>query len=108
MRRIYALAAVALVATGTFAQAETRVEAVARHLTEQGYTEIEISRTFLGRARIEAHKGDMEREIVMNPNTGEILRDYWEGEDDAHHVLGRAKPDEADGHDDNEVGDSDN
>lgn len=88
MKRIYALAVVALLASASFARAETRVEAVARHLTEQGYA-VEISRTFLGRARIEAHKGTLEREIILNPITGEILRDYWEGDD--HSVLG--KPD---------------
>ncbi|WP_299424438.1 hypothetical protein [uncultured Shimia sp.] len=69
------------------AQAETRVEAIARHLAEQGYHDIEIGRTFLGRARIEAEKNGMEREIIVNPRTGEILRDYWE-EDDEHKVLG--------------------
>ncbi|MFY0660195.1 MAG: hypothetical protein JXR15_06860 [Shimia sp.] len=69
------------------AQAETRVEAIARHLAEQGYHDIEIGRTFLGRARIEAEKNGMEREIIVNPRTGEILRDYWE-EDGEHKVLG--------------------
>ncbi len=69
------------------AQAETRVEAIARHLAEQGYHDIEIGRTFLGRARIEAEKNGMEREIIVNPRTGEILRDYWE-EGDEHKVLG--------------------
>lgn len=75
------------------AQAETRVEAIARHLAEQGYHDIEIGRTFLGRARIEAEKNGMEREIIVNPRTGEILRDYWE-EDDEHKVLGSSSESE--------------
>ncbi len=69
------------------AHAETRVQAIARHLAEQGYHDIEVSRTFLGRARIEAEKDGIEREIIVNPRSGEILRDYWE-EDDDHKVLG--------------------
>lgn len=75
------------VALSGAAHAETRVEAIARHLAEQGYHDIEIGRTFLGRARIEAEKNGMEREIIVNPRTGEILRDYWDEEGD-HKVLG--------------------
>ena len=82
-----ALGLVLVTALSGAAQAETRVEAIARHLAEQGYHDIEIGRTFLGRARIEAEKNGMEREIIVNPRTGEILRDYWE-EDDEHKVLG--------------------
>lgn len=58
------------------------VDRVVRQLKEQGYTRIEISRTWLGRAKIEAVRGNHEREIVLNRNTGEILRDYWEREDE--------------------------
>lgn len=92
------------------AQAETRVEAIARHLAEQGYHDIEIGRTFLGRARIEAEKNGMEREIIVNPRTGEILRDYWE-EDDEHKVLGGSADSDDDGGDDaddNDDADDDN
>ena len=45
-------------------------------LTAQGYTVLEDGRTFLGRLRIVAENGTLHREIVANPSTGEILRDY--------------------------------
>lgn len=66
---------------------ETRVEMITRHLAQQGYDGIEVSRTFLGRYRIEAEKNGKEREIILNPATGEILRDYWE-DGGGHQVLG--------------------
>jgi len=47
-------------------------------LTEQGFTELEISRTWLGRTRIEAKSKTSEREIIFNSRTGEILRDFTE------------------------------
>ncbi len=45
-------------------------------LTADGFTYIEISRTFLGRAHIIAYSATEIREIVINPTTGEILRDF--------------------------------
>lgn len=58
------------------ALAESVAETVKRQLREQGYQRIETSYTWLGRLRVNAVQGDMRREIVINPNTGEILRDY--------------------------------
>lgn len=58
-------------------------------LRASGYTTIEARRTFLGRIRIEAaHPDGTEREIVLNPRTGEILRDYMEipDEDEEDHA----------------------
>ena len=51
-------------------------------LRNQGFTQFEVTRTWLGRTRIEAEGPGIEREIIFNPRTGEILRDYWEREDD--------------------------
>ena len=59
-------------------RAQTVIDQIAAQLREQGYTRIEVSNTLLGRARIEAKSRDWEREIIVNPRTGEILRDYWE------------------------------
>lgn len=48
---------------------------IVAQLHEQGYRRVTVSRTFLGRIRINAELGQSMREIVMNPLTGEILRD---------------------------------
>lgn len=45
-------------------------------LQAQGYVILEQGYTFLGRLRILAQNDDFRREIVVNPGTGEILRDY--------------------------------
>ena len=51
---------------------------VISQLKAQGFREIRIGRTLLGRTRIVATSSRMRREIIINPRTGEILRDYWE------------------------------
>lgn len=48
---------------------------LAAQLETQGYTEIEIRRTLLGRYRVQAENSVHVREIVMHQRTGEILRD---------------------------------
>ena len=75
------------------AQADPLVDRVTDQLAQQGYTRIVVSRTFLGRIRIEATGGNAEREIILNPRTGEILRDYWEAEDaeDAVGLIGTGR-----------------
>jgi hypothetical protein len=45
-------------------------------LRERGYRIIEDERTWLGRQRVVAEKNGARREVVFNPGTGEILRDY--------------------------------
>lgn len=75
MRRII-LGVATLLALAWPGGAETVAETVARQLREQGYQRIETSYTWLGRLRVNAVQGEMKREIVINPNTGEILRDY--------------------------------
>jgi phosphopantothenoylcysteine synthetase/decarboxylase len=56
-------------------------EAFARHLYGQGYESVTVQRTWLGRMRFVARRGDTVREVILNPNTGEILRDYAQGGD---------------------------
>ncbi|MGC8202062.1 hypothetical protein ACP2AV_05095 [Aliiroseovarius sp. PTFE2010] len=51
---------------------------VVEQLKDQGYARIQITRTLLGRTRIVATGNAARREIILNTNTGEILRDYWE------------------------------
>lgn len=60
------------------AEAQSATDAITRQLRAQGYRSIEVSRTLLGRARIVARRPGEQREIIVNPRTGEILRDYWQ------------------------------
>ena len=58
----------------TLAQAMTPGKLI-NELAEQGYKVISTSRTFLGRIRIKAKKGDLVREVVLARSTGEVLSD---------------------------------
>lgn len=49
---------------------------VTASLREQGFEVQLVHWTLLGRIRIIAESEFVRREIVINPNTGEILRDY--------------------------------
>lgn len=60
---------------------ETLVERITGQLKDQGYSRVTVSRTLLGRTRIVATAPKVEREIVVNTRTGEILRDLEEVED---------------------------
>ena len=51
------------------------VQDLVEELKVSGFTYIEIRRTFLGRARIIAYSATEMREVIMNPTTGEVLRD---------------------------------
>lgn len=62
--------------------AQTVEEAIISQLSQQGFTNISVNRTLLGRTRILATSADLRREIVFNPTTGVIIRDYWEDLDD--------------------------
>lgn len=62
------------------ARAETPQERYIRQLSEQGFTEFSVTRTWLGRVRIRAASKTHHRELVFKPNSGEILRDYSERE----------------------------
>ena len=74
--------AVWLAIGASMAAAQSPADAVVQQLREQGYVEFAVSRTLLGRIRIIAVAPDGEqREIVFNPATGEILRDYREAAD---------------------------
>jgi hypothetical protein len=60
------------------ASAATVEERIAAELQAQGYEIVEANRTWLGRLRFVAETDHIRREIVVNPGTGEILRDYSE------------------------------
>lgn len=58
------------------ARADSMEDSIVRQLHDQGYTSVDVRRTLLGRLLIVAEGGDQVREIVINPSTGEIMRDY--------------------------------
>lgn len=70
----------ALMATPAFA--DEFADRIIDWLAEQGYSEFYVQRTWLGRVKIEAYADGIEREIIVNGRTGEILRDFWELDDD--------------------------
>ncbi len=82
----------ALLCLASPAWASPSVDKIIAQLRAQGYTEIEVGRTWLGRIHIEAENETREREIILNQRTGEILRDFWvthsDDDDDGHGVLG--------------------
>ncbi|MDP3261511.1 MAG: hypothetical protein U1E06_19135 [Tabrizicola sp.] len=107
------IGAAAAVAAAGPALAEDLVENILAQLKRQGYREIAASRTLLGRVRIVAKRRNGVREIILNPNNGEILRDLWLTEDggkDAKIVGDRHESDDDDDDDDDDDGsdDSDN
>ena len=77
-RRAFLTGIMAVLATPAVAQPASVADQIITMLRDQGYTEIRISRTWLGRVRILAVSDQYWREIIISPRTGEILRDYWE------------------------------
>lgn len=76
-RRDFLFLGSAMLVAARPASADPIVDSLIQELREEGYRNFEISSTFLGRTRIEASSATRRREIVLNPRTGEILRDYW-------------------------------
>jgi uncharacterized membrane protein YgcG len=63
------------------ATAQSMEQLLVSQLRTQGFTRIEVSTTWLGRTRIVAESSNQRREIIFNPRTGEILRDFWRRSD---------------------------
>ncbi len=70
------LGLVLAVGLGVPGLAQTPEEEIIASLEEQGYSVVMRDRTWLGRIWLLVENGDLRREIVFNPSTGEILRDY--------------------------------
>ena len=66
-----------LVLSAGLASADTYSDDVVAQLSHQGFKAITKQSTWLGRMQIDAERADGHREIVLNPRTGEILRDEW-------------------------------
>ena len=74
-RRFFLTVLGGAVATASGAFAAAFADVVVDQLRAQGYETLVIERTLLGRVRILAQKAGKTREIILNPRTGEILRD---------------------------------
>lgn len=76
-RRAFLIGLVAGAVMAGPALAQGVVDDVVAQLRRQGFRSIVTERTLLGRIRIIATRSDGSREIIINPRTGEILRDFW-------------------------------
>ena len=63
--------------TAPMAFAQSYADQIVQQMSAQGFSDITVEITLLGRIRIKGHNGQGLREIIMNPHTGEILRDMW-------------------------------
>ena len=98
MRTLILILSLAL-ATPAFADGASAIRAWIAELQATGYTDVEESRTWLGRIRITAERGDILREIILDRTTGEVLRDISRAEDgDVRHPF-------EDDEDDDDIGD---
>ena len=66
----------AVVAASAAAGPDDVRDRIIQQLQDEGFTEIIVSKTWLGRLLFEASSATARREIVVSPNTGTILRDY--------------------------------
>lgn len=78
MKRLTSLAAglCLSLALATPVMADPLQDQVTATLEAQGYEVVSVGHTWLGRIRILAQSDEVRREIVLNPTTGEVLRDY--------------------------------
>jgi hypothetical protein len=99
------------------AWAQGFADQIVSQLRRQGYTGISVSNTWLGRTRIVAQSADGSREIIIDPRTGEILRDLWQGRGSGRNIVDdrdrdddddRDRDDDDDDRDDNSGSGSDN
>lgn len=75
-RALFPILALAI-AWGGQVRAEEPVERILNDLKRLGYQNVSVESTLLRRTRILAQSDEALREIIVNPNTGEILRDLW-------------------------------
>ncbi len=76
-RRVFLSGLAGSVVAAGSAAAQDFVSEIIRQLRKQGFRSVVQERTLLGRVRITATRKDGKREIIVNPRTGEILRDLW-------------------------------
>lgn len=94
MRRWWTISASVLavsVAAASPGVAQGPVDTVIEQLETEGFDVRSVRRTLLGRTRILADSPYGNREVVLNPRNGLVLRDYFERSED------NEEPDENDG-----------
>lgn len=74
-RAFLSMTTLASLGAAGIAHAQTPIERIETVLRRQGFRNIETSRTLLGRVRITADRAGFTREIIVNPRSGEVLRD---------------------------------
>lgn len=67
----------ALIGSPHIVAAQSVQDQIIAQLRDQGFTEMTVNRTLLGRVRVVAIRDGVTRELVFHPQTGAILRDYW-------------------------------
>jgi uncharacterized membrane protein YgcG len=120
-RRFFAAALCIGLLTAGAANARDLADTIVSQLRSQGYDDVTVTSTWLNRTRIFAQSNDAQREIILNPRTGEILRDLYIGgesgsrivDDDDNSGRGNSNDDDddrddddGDDHDDNDDGDN--
>jgi len=89
-RRIFLAGFMSALALVTPSWAGSITDQYIAQLKSQGFGNLNVSRTWLGRTRITASSKTQSRELVFNGSTGEILRDFSEmksGDDSATPLL---------------------
>jgi hypothetical protein len=110
-RRALLSGLVAAVVTAAPALAQDLIANIVAQLKRQGFRSVVTERTLLRRVRIVATRRDGVREIIVNPRTGEILRDLWTpasgGNSKVDIIDDRSGRDDDDDDDDDDDGDDD-
>ena len=112
-RRVFIMAlGASLLAAPAAGWAQSFADRIVSQLRAQGYDDISVSNTWLGRTRIVAQSADGNREIIIDPRTGEILRDLWQGKGSGSIISGNnggsGSDDRDDEKDDEDEDDGDN
>ena len=76
MKQLILVLCLVLAAPPALADADAIRDRIVAELQSDGFTQIRMNRTWLGRLRFVGDKPGARREIVVNPATGVILRDY--------------------------------
>ena len=76
MQGVFRTSLLALLLMAQAAWAADSLDAVVADLRRHGYSQIDVSRTWLGRTRILATGPAGTREMILSRNSGEVLRDH--------------------------------